>query len=127
MTVGELPFLVRLGFYAALLASLAVADLLSDEGWVPLIVLAGFLFAVLPATVRLFGRRRGPMPRASGREIVAFAAVLTLLTAIEVAVVPDFGLGAIFWIVATLVPSFEVLGYLTRNQPRSDETVSRSE
>ena len=103
MTVGELPFLVRLGFYAALLASLAAADLLSDEGWVPLIVLVGFLFAVLPATVRLFGRGRGPMPRASGREIVAFAAVLTLLTAIEVSVVPDFGLGALFWIVATLV------------------------
>jgi hypothetical protein len=125
VTVGELPFLVRLGFYAALLASLAAADLLSDEGWVPLVVLVGFLFVVLPASVRLFGRRRGTIPRASGREIVAFAAVLTLLTAIEVAVVPDLGLGAIFWIVATLIPSFEVLGYLTRNQP--DETVNRSE
>jgi hypothetical protein len=127
VTVGELPFLVRLGFYAALLASLAAADLLSDEGWVPLVVLVGFLFVVLPASVRLFGRRRGTIPRASGREIVAFAAVLTLLTAIEVAVVPDLGLGAIFWIVATLIPSFEVLGYLTRNQPRTDETVNRSE
>lgn len=127
MTVGELPVPVRLGFYAALLASLAAADLLSDEGWVPFVVLVGFLFVVLPASVRLFGRRRGAIPRASGREIVAFAAVLTLLTAIEVAVVPDFGLGALFWIVATLIPSFEVLGYLTRNQPRPDEPVNRSE
>ena len=127
MTVGELPLLVRLGFYAALLASLAAADLLSHSSWVPFVVLLGFLFVVLPATVRLFGRSRGPMPHASGREIVAFAAVLTLLTAIEVSVVPDFGLGALFWIVATLVASFEALGYLARQKGRPDETVSRSE
>lgn len=127
MTVGELPFVVRLGLYAALLASLAAADLLSDSAWVPFLVLVGFLIVVLPFTVRVFGRRGGPMPRASGRAIVGFAAVLTLLTAIEVSVIPDYGLGAIFWIVATLIPSFEVLGYLARSEVRADETVNRSE
>ena len=118
MTVGELPFLVRLGFYAALLACLAVADLVSDGLWLSLVVLAGFLFIVLPVVVRRFARERGPMPRATTRDIVAFAAVLTLLAAIEVALVPDFGLGAVFWIVAVVVPSLEVLSYLTRQEAR---------
>jgi hypothetical protein len=118
MTVGELPFPVRLAFYAALLASLAVADLVSDGIWLSLVVLAGFLFIVLPAVVRAFARERGPTPRATTRDVVAFAAVLTLLAAVETALVPDFGLGAVFWIVAVVVPSLEVLSYLTR-QPRT--------
>jgi hypothetical protein len=119
MTVGELPFVVRLGFYAALLASLAVADLVSDGLWLPLLVLAGFLFVVLPMVVRAFARERGPTPKTTTRDVVAFAAVLTLLAAIETALVPDFGLGAIFWIVAVIVPSLEVLSYLTRQEART--------
>jgi hypothetical protein len=120
MTVGELPFPVRLAFYAALLASLAVADLVSDGLWFSLLVLAGFLFVVLPVVVRAFARERGPMPpKATTRDVIAFAAVLTLLAAIETALVPDFGLGAIFWIVAVVVPSLEVLSYLTRQEARA--------
>jgi hypothetical protein len=119
MTVGELPFPVRLAFYVALLASLAVADLASDGLWLSLLVLAGFLFVVLPMVVRAFARERGPMPKATTRDIVAFAAVLTLLAAIETALVPDFGLGAVFWIVAVVVPSLEVLSYLTRQEART--------
>jgi hypothetical protein len=122
VTLGEIPFPVRLGFYAALLASLAAADLLSDGLWLSLLVLIGFLFVVLPIVVRAFARERGPMPKATTRDVITFAAVLTLLAAIETAVVPDFGLGAIFWIVAVVVPSLEVLSYLTRK----DETVNRS-
>lgn len=119
MTVGELPFPVRLGFYTALLASLAAADLVSDGLWLSLVVLAGFLFVVLPIVVRAFARERGPMPKATTRDIIAFAAVLTLLAAIETAAVPDFGLGAVFWIVAVVVPSLEVLSYLTRQDART--------
>jgi hypothetical protein len=119
VTVGELPGAVRVAFYAALLGGLALAELLTDSFWVTLVVLVGFLFAVLPLTARRFGRGRGPMPRASGRAVVAFAAVLTILTAIEVALVPDFGLGATFWIVAILIPAFEFLGYVTRLEARS--------
>jgi hypothetical protein len=119
MTVGELPFPVRLVFYAALLASLAVADLVSDGLWLSLLVLAGFLFVVLPMVVRAFARERGPLPKTTTRDLVAFAAVLTLLAAIETALVPDFGLGAVFWIVAVVVPSLEVLSYLTRQEART--------
>jgi hypothetical protein len=119
MTVGELPFPVRLAFYAALLACLAVADLVSDGFWLSLVVLAGFLFIVLPIVVRAFARERGPTPRTTTRDVVAFAAVLTLLAAVETALVPDFGLGAIFWIVAVVVPSLEVLSYLTRQEART--------
>ncbi len=118
MTVGELPILVRLGFYAALLLALGVVDRLSDSFWPPLAVLAGFLLVVLPVTARVFGRARGPMPRASGSTVVGFAAVLTLLAAIETAAVPDYGLSAIFWIVAVIIPSLEVLGYLARREAR---------
>jgi hypothetical protein len=119
MTVGELPFPVRLGFYAALLASLAAADLLSEGIWLSLVVLAGFLFVVLPIVVRAFARERRPMPKTTTRDVVAFAAVLTLLAAIETALVPDFGLGATFWIVAVVIPSLEVLSYLTRQEART--------
>jgi hypothetical protein len=127
VTVGELPFPVRLVFYAALLASLAVADLVSDGLWLSLLVLAGFLFVVLPMVVRAFARERGPMPKTTTRDIVAFAAVLTLLAAIETALVPDFGLGAVFWIVAVVVPSLEVLSYLTRQEARTrDDSESNS-
>jgi hypothetical protein len=119
VTVGELPFLVRLGFYAALLASLAAADLLSDGLWLSFGVLVVFLFVVLPIVVRAFARERGPTPKTTTRDVVAFAAVLTLLAAIETALVPDFGLGAIFWIVAVIVPSLEVLSYLTRQDART--------
>ena len=59
------------------------------------------------------------MPKASGRAVVAFAAVLTALTAIEVALIPDFGLGSLFWIVAILIPSLEFLAYVTRLEARS--------
>jgi hypothetical protein len=119
VTVGELPFPVRLAFYAALLASLAAADLVSDGIWFSLVVLAGFLFIVLPVVVRAFARERGPTPRATTRDVVVFAAVLTVLAAVETALVPDFGLGAIFWIVAVVVPSLEVLSYLTRQEARA--------
>ena len=119
MTVGELPFLVRLGFYAALLASIAAADLLSDGLWLSLGVLVVFLFVVLPIVVRAFARERGPLPKTTTRDVIAFAAVLTLLAAIETALVPDFGLGAVFWIVAVVVPSLEVLSYLTRQEART--------
>jgi hypothetical protein len=119
VSVGELPFPVRLGFYAVLLASLAAADLLSDGLWLSLVVLAGFLFVVLPIVVRAFGQERGPVPKTTTRDIVVFAAVLTLLAAIETALVPDFGLGATFWIVAVVVPSLEVLSYLTRQEART--------
>jgi hypothetical protein len=118
MTVGELPLYVRAAFYVALLGALALAELLSDRFYWPLAVLAGFLLGVLPAIARVFGRERGPMPSASGRVVVGFAAVLTLLTAIEVALIPDLGLSAIFWIVAIVIPSFEVLGYLARREAR---------
>ena len=117
--IGELPPAVRVVYYAALLAALGVADALTVDWYGPFAVLVGFLFLVLPAVVRLFGRRRVAMPRASGRSIVAFAAVLTVLTAIETALIPDFGLGALFWIVATLIPSFEFLGYIARQEARS--------
>jgi hypothetical protein len=124
MTVGELPFPIRLAFYVALLACLAVADLVSDGLWLSLAVLVVFLFVVLPILVRAFARERGPTPKATTRDIIAFAAVLTLLAAVETAAVPDFGLGAVFWIVAVVVPSLEVLGYLTRQEARR---VRRSE
>lgn len=118
MTVGELPLYVRVAFYAALLGVVALADLASDRAYWPLAVLAGFLLVVLPVSVRVFGRGGGPMPKATGRVVVAFAAVLTLLTAIEVALIPDLGLSAIFWIVAIIIPSFEFLGYAARWEAR---------
>jgi hypothetical protein len=59
------------------------------------------------------------MPKASGRAVVAFAVVLTALTATEVALVPDFGLGALFWIIATLIPALEFLAYFTHREARS--------
>jgi uncharacterized Tic20 family protein len=119
VTVGELPAFVRAGFYAALLGALAVTDLLADEVLASLIVLAGFLFLLLPIAVRLFGRRRRPMPRATTRDVVAFAAALTVLAAIEAVLIPDFGLGAIFWIVAVIIPSVEFLGYFARREDHS--------
>jgi hypothetical protein len=118
MTIGELPPLARVAFYACLLGGLALVDVLTDDWYGPVAVLVGFLFLVLPVFVRLFGRSGDPMPRASGRAVVAFAAVLTTLTAIEVALVPDFGLGAIFWIIATVIPALESLAYFTRREAR---------
>ena len=112
----ELPVAVRVAFYAWLLVALALAELLTDGALVPLAVLAGFLLVVLPICVRVFGRAGEPRAKASGRTVVGFAAFLTVLTAIEVALVPDFGLGTTFWIVAILIPSFEFLGYLSRRE-----------
>ena len=114
----EIPVAVRIAFYAWLLAALALAELLTDGSLVPLVVLAGFLFVVLPICVRVFGRAGEPRAKASGKTVVGFAAFLTLLTAIEVALVPDFGLGTIFWIVAILIPSLEFLGFLSRRELR---------
>ena len=119
MRIGELAWPVRVVFSVALLVSLAVVELVSDAFYWPLAVVAGFLFVVLPVVVRLFGQRRERIPRASGRVVIIFAAVLTLLAVIEVALVPDFGLGATFWIVAILIPSIEVLGYLARREARA--------
>jgi hypothetical protein len=125
--VTELPFLVRLAFYVALLASLAAADLLWDSFWLSLLVLIAFLFVVLPLVVRAFGREGGPLPKTTGRDVVAFAAVLTLLAAVETALVPDYGLGAIFWIVAVVAPSLEMLSYLTRSEAQTrDDSESNS-
>jgi hypothetical protein len=117
--IGELPSVVRVAYYAALLTALGVVDALTEDWYLPLAVLVAFLFLVLPVLVRLFGRRPVAMPKASGRSIIAFAAVLTVLTAIETALIPDYGLGALFWIVATLIPSFEFLGYVARREARS--------
>ena len=114
----ELPLAVRIAFYAWLLASLALAELTTDGALVPLAVLAGFLLVVLPFCVRRFGRDGEPRPKASGRAVVGFAAFLTVLTAIEVALIPDFGLGTTFWIVAILIPSLEFLGFLSRRESR---------
>ena len=114
----ELPVPVRIAFYAWLLVALALAELLTDGSLVPLAVLAGFLLVVLPICVRVFGHAGEPRAKASGRTVVGFAAFLTVLTAFEVALVPDFGLGTTFWIVAILIPSFEFLGYLSRRESR---------
>jgi len=124
VTLGELPLPVRLGFYAALLGALAAAELLADSVWVSVAVLGVFLLVVLPLVVRRFGRTGGPVPKASGRAVVAFAAALTVLTAIETVLVPDFGLGATFWIAAILIPSLEFFAYLVRgeSQARADES-----
>jgi predicted PurR-regulated permease PerM len=114
----ELPVAVRIAFYAWLLVGLALADLLTDGALVTLAVLAGFLFIVLPLCVRFLGRHGEPRAKASGRTVVGFAAFLTVLTAVEVALIPDFGLGTTFWIVAILIPSLEFLGYLSRRESR---------
>jgi hypothetical protein len=114
----ELPVAVRIAYYGWLLASLALAELSTDGALVPLAVLALFLFVVLPLCVRRFGRAGEPRAKATGRTIVIFAAFLTILTAVEVALIPDFGLGTTFWIVAILIPSFEVLGYVSRREAR---------
>ena len=114
----ELPVAVRIAFYAWLLASLALAELLTDGALVPLAVVAAFLFVVLPFCVRRFGRAGESRPKASGRAIVLFAAFLTILTAIEVALIPDLALGTTFWIVAILIPSLEFLGYVSRREAR---------
>ncbi len=116
MRLGELAWPIRAAFDIALLVCLAAADIAFDEFYGPLAVLVVFLFPGLALLTRKFGRAREPLPHASGQVVVAFAAVLTLLTAIEVAVIPDYGLGSIFWIVAILAPSIEVLGYLTRRE-----------
>ena len=114
----ELPVAVRVAFYAWLLAALALAELLTDGALISLAVLAGFLLVVLPLCVRFFGSPGEPRGKASGKTIVGFAAFLTVLTAIEVALIPDFGLGTTFWIVAILIPSLEFLGYLSRRESR---------
>lgn len=119
MKAGELAWQVRAAFYAALLVCLAIADIVFDDFYGPLGVFVVFLFVVLAAAARLAGRAREPLPKASGRVVIVFAAVLTLLTTIEVALIPDFGLGAIFWIMAILIPSIEVLGYLARREART--------
>lgn len=119
MKLGELAWPVRVAFYVALLACLAAADRLFDDVLAPLAVVVVFLFVVLPLVARAFGHPRESLPHASNRAVIGFAAALTLLTAVEVALVPDFGLGAVFWIVAILIPAIEVLGYLTRREATS--------
>ena len=114
----ELPVAVRIAFYAWLLAALALAELTTDGALIPLAVLAGFLFVVLPLCVRFFGSPGEARAKASGKTVVGFAAFLTVLTAIEVALIPDFGLGTTFWIVAILIPSLEFLGFLSRRESR---------
>lgn len=114
----ELPIAVRIAFYAWLLVALALADFLTDGSLVPLAVLAGFLLVVLPLCVRFLGRAGEPRAKASGKTVVGFAAFLTVLTAIETALIPDYELGAIFWIVAILIPSLEFLGFLSRRESR---------
>lgn len=114
----ELPVAVRVAFYAWLLVALALAELLTDGSLVPLAVLAVFLLVVLPLCVRYFGRAGEPRAKASGKTVVGFAAFLTVLTAIETALIPDYELGAIFWIVAILIPSLEFLGFLSRRESR---------
>jgi hypothetical protein len=114
----ELPVAVRIAFYAWLLAALALAELLTDGALIPLAVVAGFLFVVLPLSVRFFGSPGEPRAKASSKTVVGFAAFLTVLTAIEVALIPDLGLGTTFWIVAILIPSLEFLGYLSRRESR---------
>jgi hypothetical protein len=126
VTVGELPLWVRLAFYAALLGALAVAELVAENVWVTVAVLAVFLLGVLPLIVRRFGRTGGSFPKASGRAVVAFAAVLTALTAIETVLVPDFGLGATFWIVAILIPSLEFFAWVVRSESRAGDESSHS-
>ena len=69
--------------------------------------------------VRRFGKQGHPRAKASGKTVVGFAAFLTALTAIETALIPDFGLGAIFWIVAILIPSLEFLGFLSRRESQA--------
>jgi hypothetical protein len=115
----ELPVAVRIAFYAWLLAALALAELTTDGALMPLGVLAGFLFVVLPLCVRFLGRAGEPRAKASGKTVVGFAAFLTVLTAIEVALIPDFGLGTTFWVVGILIPSLEFLGYLSRRESRA--------
>jgi hypothetical protein len=120
MTIDHLPPLARLAFYACILAGIAFADVLVDDWYGPFAVLVGFLVLVLPIFVRLFGHGlQGPIPKASGRAVIFFAAALTFLTVVETAFIPDYGLGATFWIVATLIPSFEFLGYFTRREART--------
>ena len=115
----ELPVAVRIAFYAWLLVALALADFLTDGSLVPLAVLAGFLLVILPICVRRFGKQGEPRAKATGKTVVGFAAFLTVLTAIEAALIPDFGLGTIFWIVAILIPSLEFLGFLSRRESRA--------
>lgn len=123
----ELPIAVRIAFYAWLLVALALAELLTDGALIPLAVLAGFLFVVLPLCVRFVGSTGEARAKASGKTVVGFAAFLTILTAIEVALIPDFGLGTIFWIVAILIPALEFLGFLSRRESRmSAESESTS-
>jgi hypothetical protein len=117
--IAEIPPAARVAFYGALLGALALVDALTDDWYGPFAVLVAFLFVVLPVFLRVFGRRPAEMPKASGRSVVAFAAALTVLTAVETALIPDFGLGALFWIVATLIPSFEFLGYVARRDAHS--------
>jgi hypothetical protein len=119
MSVGGLGWPVRVAFYAALLVCLALADVLFGEFYGPLGVLVVFVAVVLVAARRASDQVREPIPKASGRAVIFFAAVLTLLTAIESALIPDYGLGAVFWIVAILIPSLEFLGYFTRREARA--------
>jgi hypothetical protein len=119
VSVGELPLLVRLAFYAGLLGAVAAVDLLGGSLLLQLVVLAVFMLAILPVLARRFGGGERHLPHASGRAVLAFAAFLTLLAGIETVLVPDFGLGALFWIVAVIVPSLEFLAYVTRRQARS--------
>jgi hypothetical protein len=96
LTVGELPTLVRAGFYALLLCAIAAANLAFDDFYAPLAVLLVFLFVVLPAAGRVFGRGREEIDdRPTAYVFVGFVVLLALLTAIEIALVPDFDLGPI--------------------------------
>jgi small-conductance mechanosensitive channel len=119
MKVGELRWPVRVAFYVALLICLALADIVFDDFFGPMAVIVVFVAVVLVVARRASGEVREPIPKASGRAVIFFAAALTLLTAIETALIPDYGLGAVFWIVAILIPALEFLGYFTRREART--------
>lgn len=122
LTVGELPTPVRAGFYALLLGAMAAADLAFDDFYAPLVVLLVFLFGVLAAAGRVFGRRREEIDdRPTAYVFVGFVVVLAFLGAIEIALVPDFDLGPIFWTIAVLIPAHEFYGYAARRKPGGSE------
>lgn len=122
MTLEDLPVSGRVVFYAGLLLAIGAGDALSDDFYVPLAVLVILLLAGIPIAGRLFGRGREPVPadaKPSGRIVVAFAAALTAIVVVETALIPDFGLGPIFWIVADLIPPIELHRYLARREART--------
>ena len=75
------------------------------------------MFVVLPAAGRVFGRGREEIDdRPTAYVFVSFVVVLAFLGTIEIALVPDFDLGPIFWTMAVLIPAFEFYGYAARRE-----------